>query len=94
MPAVSSPVAFADLDNPFWSALRSRHADLAWVAGEVARYPATHAPFLGVAHAEVEAGEAFATLVAPGESSRSTCSASPRACPRAGGSNTSATSRR
>lgn len=69
MPAVSSPaVAFADLDNPFWSALRSRHADLAWVAGEVARYPATHAPFLGVAHAEVEAGEAFATLVAPGES--------------------------
>jgi ribosomal protein S18 acetylase RimI-like enzyme len=56
-----------DLDNPFWSALRSRHAGIAAVAGEVVRYPAPYAPFLGVAHAEIDAGEAFAALVAPGE---------------------------
>ena len=55
----------SDLDNPFWSALRSRHAHLAIGTGDVARYPADHAPFLGVAHAEVEAD---ATLLAPGES--------------------------
>ena len=35
--------------------------------GETARYPASHAPFLGVAHADVDAGAAFARLVAPGE---------------------------
>lgn len=57
-----------DRDNPFWSALRSRHADIALVAGEVARYPADHAPFLGVAHAEVDVGEAVEPLVAPDES--------------------------
>lgn len=55
----------SDLDNPFWSALRSRHAHLAIGTGDVARYPADHAPFLGVAHAEVEAD---AALLAPGES--------------------------
>lgn len=69
MTAASRPdTEFAELDNPFWSALRSRHAGLARVAGEAARYPATHAPFLGVAHADVDAGEALAALVAPGES--------------------------
>jgi len=68
MSAASSPTAFADLDNPFWSSLRSRHADLAQVVGETARYPASHAPFLGVAHADVDTGAAFARLVAPGES--------------------------
>lgn len=58
----------ADLDNPFWSALRSRHAHLARVAGDVARYPADHAPFLGVAHADVDADAALVALLAPGES--------------------------
>jgi GNAT superfamily N-acetyltransferase len=55
-----------DLDNPFWSALRSRHAHLAIGTDAVARYPADHAPFLGVAHADVEADAAHA-LLAPGE---------------------------
>lgn len=35
------------LDNPFWSALDSIHRDIALRAGDVARYPADHAPFLG-----------------------------------------------
>lgn len=58
----------ADLRNPFWSALRSRHTGIAQVVGEVARYPADHAPFLGVAHAEVAVADAFGALIAPGES--------------------------
>ena len=36
----------SDLDNPFWSSLRSRHRDIAQVAGEAARFPAEYAPFL------------------------------------------------
>ena len=56
------------LDNPFWSSLRSRHRDIAQVAGEAARFPAEYAPFLGVAHAGVDAGEALDALVGPGES--------------------------
>ena len=56
------------LDNPFWSSLRSRHRDIALVAGEVARFPADYAPFLGVAHAGVEVADALAVLVAPGDS--------------------------
>jgi ribosomal protein S18 acetylase RimI-like enzyme len=58
----------ASLDNPFWSSLRSRHRDIARVAGEVARYPADYAPFLGVADAGVDAAAALEALVAPGES--------------------------
>ena len=58
----------SDLDNPFWSSLRSRHRDIAQVAGEAARFPAEYAPFLGVAHAGVDAGDALDALVAPGES--------------------------
>jgi ribosomal protein S18 acetylase RimI-like enzyme len=57
-----------DLDNPFWTALRSRHAGIACVVDDVARYPPEFAPFLGVANVEVRADEAFATLIAPGES--------------------------
>jgi GNAT superfamily N-acetyltransferase len=57
-----------DLDNPFWSALRTRHAGLAVRHGDVARFPAEYAPFLGVAHADVEVGDAFDALVAEGES--------------------------
>ena len=57
-----------ELDNPFWSSLRSRHRALALEAGGVARYPPQYAPFLGVADEDVDAAEALATLVAPGES--------------------------
>lgn len=55
------------LDNPFWSSLATRHAGLALRHGDVARYPASHAPFLGVADAGVDAGAGFEALVAPGE---------------------------
>ncbi|MDZ4047979.1 MAG: hypothetical protein U1E00_06555, partial [Pseudoxanthomonas sp.] len=54
------------LDNPFWSALASIHDGIARRAGEVARYPADHAPFLGVANADVRVGDALRRLVAPG----------------------------
>jgi ribosomal protein S18 acetylase RimI-like enzyme len=57
-----------DLDNPFWSSLHGRHRHLAQVAGEVARFPAAYAPFLGVANAGVDAADALASLVAPEES--------------------------
>ncbi|HVI25074.1 MAG TPA: GNAT family N-acetyltransferase [Xanthomonadaceae bacterium] len=56
------------LDNPFWSSLRSRHRDVARVAGEVARYPAEYAPFLGVADAAVDPASALDALVGPDES--------------------------
>ena len=56
------------LDNPFWAALDSIHRDIALRAGEVARYPADHAPFLGVASPAVRVGDAFERMVAPGES--------------------------
>lgn len=56
------------LDNPFWTALRSRHADLALGHGDVARYPADVAPFLGLAHADVEIGAACEALVPAGDS--------------------------
>jgi len=57
----------SDLDNPFWSALRTRHAAIALGDGEARRYPAEYAPFLGIAHAQVAPDE-LAVLVAPGES--------------------------
>jgi len=60
---ISSP-----LDNPFYSSLRSRHRDLARGTGDVVRYPADFAPFLGVADENVEAAEALGALVAPEES--------------------------
>jgi GNAT superfamily N-acetyltransferase len=58
----------SELDNPFWSSLRSRHRDIAQSIGDVARYPAEFAPFLGVASAGVDAAAALAALVAPDES--------------------------
>ncbi len=58
----------AELDNPFWSALCSRHQAIALRHGEVARYPAEFAPFMGVASAEADVAEAAASLVEPGES--------------------------
>jgi GNAT superfamily N-acetyltransferase len=58
----------AELDNPFWSALRSRHRDIALRRGEAARYPAAFAPFLGVASAQADVAGALATLVGADES--------------------------
>ena len=55
------------MDNPFWTSLNSIHRDLAVRVGEVARFPAEFAPFLGVATPEVDATEALATLVGDGE---------------------------
>jgi ribosomal protein S18 acetylase RimI-like enzyme len=57
-----------DLDNPFWTALRSRHAAIARVVDDVARFPPEFAPFLGVADDDVRVDDAFAALIAPGES--------------------------
>ena len=57
----------AGLDNPFFSALDSIHRDAALRRGEVARYPADVAPFLGVAHAQVEVGETLDALVPEGD---------------------------
>jgi GNAT superfamily N-acetyltransferase len=58
----------AALDNPFWASLCSRHRAIALRHGDVARYPAAFAPFLGVASAEANVSEALASLVEPGES--------------------------
>ena len=57
----------SELDNPFWSSLRSRHRALARCIGDAARYPAEFAPFLGVASAEAVVDEAIESLVEPGE---------------------------
>jgi GNAT superfamily N-acetyltransferase len=57
-----------ELDNPFWSSLRSRHRAIALCRGEAARYPAQFAPFLGVASAQADVAAAIASLVDPGES--------------------------
>ena len=57
-----------ELDNPFWSSLRTRHRDIALFADDVARYPADFAPFLGVSHMHAQVDEALEALVAPGES--------------------------
>ena len=55
------------LDNPIWESLISRHRALALRAGDVARYPAQVAPFLGVASEEVDAAPALAALVPAGD---------------------------
>ncbi len=57
-----------ELDNPFWSALCSIHEPIALRANAIARYPATHAPFLGVAEDGVNAAEDLRRLMSPGES--------------------------
>ena len=56
------------LDNPFWSALDSIHRDIALRVGDVARYPADFAPFLGVASPDALPAEALERLVAQAES--------------------------
>ncbi|GAB2497670.1 GNAT family N-acetyltransferase [Pseudoxanthomonas sangjuensis] len=57
-----------DLDAPFHSALRTLHRNIALESGTVLRYPAEFAPFLGVADAGADVGDALGKLVAPGES--------------------------
>jgi hypothetical protein len=57
----------SDLDNPFWSALSSRHAAIAHRVGGVARYPAAFAPFLGVAHDGADVRAALDALIAADE---------------------------
>ena len=52
-----------ELDNPFWSALNTRHRHLAIGGDGWARYPAECAPFLGVADAQVD----LSAALAPGE---------------------------
>ena len=64
MDAMTDP----ELDNPFWTSLATRHRALALRVGDVARFPAGHAPFLGIADADVDVGDALESLVAPGES--------------------------
>lgn len=55
------------LDNPIWESLRSRHRDIARIHGDVARYPAQVAPFLGVPRDGVDARDALPALLEPGE---------------------------
>lgn len=56
------------LDNPFWSSLRSLHRGIALHAGDVSRYPAEYAPFLGVAEEGQRVEAELEALVAPAES--------------------------
>ena len=51
------------LDNPFWVALHDLHGDPALHAGEVLRYPADIAPFLGIADADVAMDDALDILL-------------------------------
>lgn len=51
------------LDNPIWESLISRHRAIALRNGDVARYPAQVAPFLGVAREEVDVTAALEALV-------------------------------
>lgn len=57
----------SELDNPFWSSLRTRHRSLALGTDFVARYPRDFAPFLGVASPDGDVEAALETLVSPGE---------------------------
>jgi ribosomal protein S18 acetylase RimI-like enzyme len=57
-----------ELDNPIWSSLRSRHRDLALRVDDAARYPPAIAPFFAVANADLDVGDAIASLLAPDES--------------------------
>ena len=55
------------LDNPFWTALTDLHGELALRAGDVRRYPADIAPFLGIPHGEVDAESALDALLPAGD---------------------------
>ena len=55
------------LDNPIWESLSSRHQSLALREGDIARYPAAVAPFLGVATDGIEVVVAIESMVPPGD---------------------------
>ena len=55
------------LDNPFWSALHHLHGDVAFKSGEVMRYPADIAPFVGIPHADVDMDAALDSLLPAGD---------------------------
>lgn len=55
------------LDNPIWQSLSSRHRTLALRQGDVARYPAQVAPFLGVSADGIEAIAVLESLVPSGD---------------------------
>ncbi|MGH8062192.1 MAG: GNAT family N-acetyltransferase [Pseudoxanthomonas sp.] len=55
------------LDNPIWESLSSRHQALALRLGQVTRYPAEVAPFLGVAADGIDATVEVESLVPPGD---------------------------
>ena len=55
------------LDNPIWESLASRHRSLALGEGDVARYPAQVAPFLGVAVDGIDVAGALESLVPSGD---------------------------
>ena len=50
------------LDNPIWASLHSRHADVARISGNVARYPPDIAPFIAGAAAATDAAAGLLTL--------------------------------
>lgn len=56
------------LDNPIHAALHTLHRDFALRADGLVRYPADVAPFCAVPDADVDASDAVAELLAPGES--------------------------
>jgi ribosomal protein S18 acetylase RimI-like enzyme len=58
----------AELDNPFWSSLQSRHRSIAVSCGQATRYPAEFAPFLGVAYSGLDVADALEELVGVDES--------------------------
>ncbi|MEO6103346.1 MAG: GNAT family N-acetyltransferase [Pseudoxanthomonas sp.] len=60
---MTSPI----LENPIWESLASRHRSLAVREGDIARYPAEVAPFLGVASDGVEVTAALELLVPRGD---------------------------
>jgi GNAT superfamily N-acetyltransferase len=60
-------MAASGLDNPFWTSLQTRHRGLALTAGRAARYPADHAPFIGVEAADADVGDDLRALIQPGE---------------------------
>lgn len=60
-------MAYADLDNPFFASLRTRHRAFALGDAAVVRYPRDVAPFLGVANAGAAAADALANLLEPDE---------------------------
>ena len=60
-------MAAGALDNPFFSALDSIHRDIALQQGDVRRYPAEFAPFLGIPHAEADVADALDALVPVGD---------------------------